>query len=367
MLKNMETIRALAIALFCLHSLSALANTPLREAHVKLLAAELVTDHELDPVYQQLTKAGQHTDQTLSQAAVARTRLETAREEFLSAFANAGAAEKQDFLAYLATRPETEVLIYDFEPISAAIPRIAKIREEQAERLGFPQGRSGPPAVVPRALATGVVEVDVANVREINGNGFQANDFNLSFDDGPNPRTSRAILASLAQWQVKVNYFQCGKMIAALTGNDSGLIEEMYRAGHGMENHSWDHPQLTTVALATARKQIEDTYAIIEQKLAAYNYRSSLFRFPYGSRNQGLLQLLGQLGVSSIMWNIDTLDWKYKDPAQIVELTRQQINQQRRGIILMHDVHAQTTLAVPHILQILGERGARIVKLVPRQ
>jgi peptidoglycan/xylan/chitin deacetylase (PgdA/CDA1 family) len=66
------------------------------------------------------------------------------------------------------------------------------------------------------------------------------------------------------------------------------------------------------------------------------------------------------------MWNIDTLDWKYRDPATIVDLAAQQIAQQGRGIILMHDIHTQTTLALPHIIQTLSDRNATVVQIQPR-
>ena len=337
------------------------------ESHSKLVAAEQVTDAEVDPVYVQLSTVGQHTDSSLAAATSARLKLENARHAFLDTFAQLSEAEKNAFIAALVKRPAAEVLIYDFDPISNRIPRIAEIRKDQEERMYFPMGRSAQPAVNPRQLSIGTVEIDPAATTEVNGNGFGANQYNLTFDDGPNPRPSRSILGSLAEWGVKVNYFQCGNMIQALAGENARLVEEMYLAGHGMENHSWSHPQLTTLALANARAEIQNTYAIIERSLSAYNYRSNLFRFPFGSRNQSLLGILRELGVTSVMWNIDTLDWKYKDPAVIVDLARTQIQQQGKGIILMHDIHAQTALAVPHILQILGDRDATVVKLVPRR
>ncbi len=332
-------------------------------AHAKLVAAEQTTDIQIDPVFQQLSRVGQHTDVSLETAQRARQALEAAQEEFLSAFNALSQAEKDAFILEINRRPSREVLIYDFEPISSLIPRIAEIRREQEERLFFPFGRAFGSAVNPRPMPSGTVIVDYTTTAEINGANFGPNQFALTFDDGPHAANTTSILNSLASWGLRVNFFQCGNPVSSVSANNRNFLRQMLSAGHDLGSHSWSHPQMTNLSVAAAQQEIQSTQDVIEQHSG---HRPSLFRFPYGARNETLRQLTQRMGYVSIMWNIDTLDWKYRDPATIVDLAAQQIAQQGRGIILMHDIHTQTTLALPHIIQTLSDRNATVVQIQPR-
>ena len=363
-MKRLHYFRALVLSLALLASSSARAADSIWVAHAKLVAAEQTTDIQIDPVFQQLSRVGQHTDASLETSLQARQALEKAQDEFVESFNALTQAEKDAFIAEINRRPSREVLIYDFEPISGLIPRIAEIRREQEERLYFPFGRAFGSAVQPRQLPTGTVVVDYNSTAEINGANFGANQFALTFDDGPHPSNTSSILQSLASWGLRVNFFQCGRPVESVSANNPGLLGQMLRAGHDLGSHSWSHPQMPNLSLGAAQQEIQSTQDVIEQNSGS---RPGLFRFPYGARNESLRQLTQRMGYVSVMWNIDTLDWKYRDPATIIDLTAQQISQQGRGIILMHDIHTQTTLAVPHIIQILGDRGATVVQIQPRQ
>lgn len=341
------------------------AQSSIWARHLRLMSVEQSTDDQVQPVFEQLRGRGQHTETTQETARQAMAAIDQARAEFVEAFNQLSEAEKNAFIQALSQRSDAEILVYDFDPIAPLLSgRLEQIRRFQEERMNTILGRALDP-VNPSPVLTGRITINTSSTPEINGANFPANHFAFTFDDGPNPRTTRIILDAFSErnFRAPAHFFVLGNRMEAVRSSDPGLVEEMYRSGHGIENHTWDHPQMPNVGLAAARSQIERTNAIIEQALGAFSYRSALFRFPYGARNQDLKNLVHSMGMTSVMWNIDTLDWKYRDPETVVELATSQIRQQGRGIILMHDIHAQTAIAVPHILQALRQRDAVVVKI----
>jgi peptidoglycan/xylan/chitin deacetylase (PgdA/CDA1 family) len=91
----------------------------------------------------------------------------------------------------------------------------------------------------------------------------------------------------------------------------------------------------------------------------ATGVRPRLMRPAYGSRNTAVLNAVGSTGKAAIIWNKDTLDWKYRDAAR---LTSYLLNNAQDGdIILMHDIHATTVNGVIAALPLLKARGFNLV------
>lgn len=333
------------------------ARADIWDLHANLVATEQTTDFEVAPVFAQLSTVGRHTDTSQQTAWDALRRVEEAQRALTEAYRALPENERTAFLEQLNNRPRSEILLYDFEPFSALIPRIAEIRREQQERLDSLKGRAMGFDLNPRALANTPINVDPVSSPEINGANFGANQYALTFDDGPNRRTTQVILDSLRNFSTFATFFQLGERVVA----DPAMVREIFEAGHTVANHSWNHPQMTNLDLGTARSQVVNTSNALANALNGL--RPTLFRFPYGARNPSVRSVVNAEGLTSVMWNIDTLDWKYRDPETIVDLARTQISQQGRGIILMHDIHPQTTMATPYILQILADRNATVVRL----
>jgi uncharacterized caspase-like protein len=85
--------------------------------------------------------------------------------------------------------------------------------------------------------------------------------------------------------------------------------------------------------------------------------RAPLFRFPYGARNAEGLQLLGQMKLKSVLWNIDSMDWADPIPDSITQRVLAQVDKEQRGIILFHDIHDRAVKALPQILDKLIADG----------
>lgn len=171
----------------------------------------------------------------------------------------------------------------------------------------------------------------------------------LTFDDGPNAATTPQALDILAKYHVKGTFFMLGKNIA---GNEQ-LVKRVHDEGHEIGNHSWSHPQLPTLALEQAKKQIEDTQAALR---AVIGESPKMMRPPYGAINN---TLRNAVDMSFIMWNVDSLDWKNRNTGSIMEQVKKQTY--LGSIILMHDIHQTTINALPSVIEYLKKNGYTLV------
>ena len=82
-------------------------------------------------------------------------------------------------------------------------------------------------------------------------------------------------------------------------------------------------------------------------------------RPPYGSYNSNVISAASQQGLAIILWNVDTLDWKYRDSTYVRGAA---VNNTTTGsIVLMHDIHSTTVDAVPGIITDLKAKGYTLV------
>ncbi|MEA9759543.1 tetratricopeptide repeat protein [Xanthomonas campestris pv. raphani] len=183
----------------------------------------------------------------------------------------------------------------------------------------------------------------------------------LTFDDGPHKAYTEEIVAILKRYDVPGVFFEVGRnlgnldaqgkpTLAPLAKISHSLMEEGYAVG----NHSLTHAQLSKTTGAALRSQVLDTDTLLR---AVDDKRAPLFRFPYGARNAEGLQLLGEAGLKSIMWNIDSMDWADPVPESIVQRVLDQVNKEQRGIVLFHDIHDRAVKALPQILDRLIADG----------
>ena len=175
----------------------------------------------------------------------------------------------------------------------------------------------------------------------------------LTFDDGPGPYTAEMV-SILRQRNVPATFFLVGDRVRQAPD----LVATLADAGLEIGNHSSHHDELTF----WARHELERDLAATSRAIAAVTgHRPTLLRPPYGSRNPTVDTVSTKLRMAEILWDVDTLDWRYPDPARIRHAA---VNPARRGsIILMHDVHRTTVAAVPHIITDLQRRGFTLVTI----
>ena len=148
----------------------------------------------------------------------------------------------------------------------------------------------------------------------------------LTFDDGPGEATP-AILDMLKQAEIRATFFLCGQNVERYPDLARRIAEE----GHEIGNHTYSHPRLLGRTPGKIAWEIELTQNIIAHRAGR---KPTLFRPPYGLRWFGLFSILKRNGLTSVMWSVNSRDWK-RHPAQIVERV---VNRETPGaIILLHD------------------------------
>lgn len=186
----------------------------------------------------------------------------------------------------------------------------------------------------------------------------------ITFDDGPLPPYTNRILDTLAAECVKVTYFLVGRQAAAYPD----LVRKIFTAGHVLGTHSQNHP-LTFDQMALTRVEREVDGGIASVQAAAGDPRAvaPFFRIPGLLRNKQVETYLASKSIA--VWSADEVadDWFRQVSAKdIVRKAMSRIEAKgHRGILLLHDIHPATAMALPVLLRELKAKGYRIVQAVP--
>jgi len=188
---------------------------------------------------------------------------------------------------------------------------------------------------------------------QITGLRFADKTVLLTFDDGPSSRYTPVVLDILQQHGVPAVFFQVGRNVGK--GAESRRV---LAAGHALANHSFSHAFLPKLNADKLNHQLADTNQAL---VAAVQQAPVLFRPPYGARNDKVLEAATALGMKTILWNVDSVDWGDPVPQSIASRVIAQVERQKHGIILFHDIHERTTQALPVVLDELTKRGYTFV------
>jgi peptidoglycan/xylan/chitin deacetylase (PgdA/CDA1 family) len=172
----------------------------------------------------------------------------------------------------------------------------------------------------------------------------------LTFDDGPSKYTNE-LLDVLKQNNVSATFFVIGNKVDIY----SDTLIKAINNGNEIGNHSYNHKWLTKVDDNELENQINKTQEIIFEKTG---YKPTSFRPTYGSINNNMRQ---KINLNIVLWNVDTMDWKYKSIDKIV--SRATKNTKDLDIILMHDTRKRTVEAVKKIIPILKNEGFQFVTI----
>lgn len=175
----------------------------------------------------------------------------------------------------------------------------------------------------------------------------------LTFDDGPSAYTQE-ILDLLAQYNAKATFFVIGRAAAS----QPELVEAIYAAGHGLANHTYNHPSLPSVSGRRMADEITKTAAAIGGR------DGRCLRPPYGARNAAVVKTAEQLGYQLALWTIDPRDWARPGARAIANHVITHAHPD--GVVVMHDGggnRAQTVAALRIILPALAKQGYRFVAM----
>lgn len=182
----------------------------------------------------------------------------------------------------------------------------------------------------------------------------------LTFDDGPRPGKTEAVLDALDTYGVKATFLMLGEAAQ----RHPELAQAVARRGHSIGSHTFAHTDLTTLSQAEAMAEIQRGHEAIARSLAGSGFLPSrFFRFPYLAQNSVIRTsaIDGHLVILDV--DIDSKDY-YKETARMVfERTLARLERQGQGIILFHDIHARTVAMLPEFLGELQARGYSVVTL----
>ena len=179
----------------------------------------------------------------------------------------------------------------------------------------------------------------------------------LTFDDGPDPRTTPRILDSLREHDLKATFFVLGRRVDARPG----LLLRIVKEGHTIGNHTYNHTDMSDLSQKGMRLELRRTQAAVDDALG-YHYPMVLVRPPYGNPYFDGSDVLPEFrkvvryqGLFPILWTIDPRDYMLgghpEDVLQgIVRADGTGQNGERDQVLLLHDTHRQTADALPQII-----------------
>lgn len=171
----------------------------------------------------------------------------------------------------------------------------------------------------------------------------------FTFDDGPNKTNTNDIVRFLSDNKMRATFFMVGNLMAS----NPSVVKNVYDNKMEIGSHSWAHSNLKKQKIDVITEEMNKTDE-------AFNNITGdtikLMRPPYGAITNEVKE---KFNYSYILWNVDTLDWKYKDADHLYEFV---INNVDDGdVVLMHDLQTSTKIAIERILPELYVRGYRIV------
>ncbi len=179
----------------------------------------------------------------------------------------------------------------------------------------------------------------------------------FTFDDGPSPATTPAVLDALKKYDIPATFFIVTKHFK---GKDKDKARELLARelaeGHMVGSHTAGHVRLRAATPKVLEQQLDGSFKELstEAKIPI-----ALFRAPYGSIGTAARKRLKSLGVTEVYWSIDTRDWEIKHGESLRKSAVKQIVKQNGGVVLMHDAKEVTAKVIAEVLDDLEAENCR--------
>ena len=255
------------------------------------------------------------------------------------------------------------------------MPRIPPARRQGRRQRLAPRGNQRRPTISPcatsrAAWASRIVEIDTTGGPGFGFEHFKQYDFLrdkevvLTFDDGPWPENTPAVLKALADNCLKATFFEIGEHATW----HPEIAKQVAAAGHTIASHTWSHKDLAKNPYAS---DIEQAKQEIEMGISALHAAvagpiSSFFRFPALQHPPELLSYLAERNIATFSTDIDSFDFKMHKPEQVIGSVMRKLEKHGKGIILMHDFQRATAQALPELLHQFKDGGYKVVHVVSR-
>jgi len=194
----------------------------------------------------------------------------------------------------------------------------------------------------------------------------------LTFDDGPWPDRTQAVLKALAAHCTKAIFFPIGVHATY----HPGILKTVAAAGHAIGSHTWCHQNLAKIKgsceFRGKKEAVEyDPKDEIEKGLSAVHWAvggptAPYFRFPQLKEPPELVAYLGKRNIAVFNADLDSFDFKMRKPEQVKKSVMEKLKKHGKGIILMHDFQHATSEAAMDLLNELKAGGYKIVFMKPK-
>lgn len=195
----------------------------------------------------------------------------------------------------------------------------------------------------------------------------------LTFDDGPNARTTPEVLDTLQKYNLKATFFVLGRQVK----ENPELVRRIVKEGHTLGNHTYDHADLSTLSANQMRRELQSTQKAVDDALG-YHYPMAIMRPPYGDPYIGgtdslpaFRRIAREQKLFPIMWTVDPSDYlRGGNPKGLIravvrkDKADQKVRQGKRDeILLLHDSHRQTANALPEIIDYYQKAGRKFTNV----
>lgn len=181
----------------------------------------------------------------------------------------------------------------------------------------------------------------------------------LTFDDGPWPNNTAAVLKALAAECTKGLFFSVGKHASY----HPEILKQVLAAGHTVGTHTFSHVNLNSKKMTEqqVRDELEKGFSAV--KMALGQAPAPFFRFPQLQHNPAAMTYLGTRNVAMFSTDLDSFDFRSSNADQIVNTVMTKVDKLGKGIILMHDFQKLTGEALPTLLARLKAGGYKVVHM----
>jgi peptidoglycan/xylan/chitin deacetylase (PgdA/CDA1 family) len=182
----------------------------------------------------------------------------------------------------------------------------------------------------------------------------------LTFDDGPWPENTPAVLKALADQCTTGIFFSIGKHATYYPE----ILKQVWNAGHTIGTHTWSHATLTNKKLSEdqRKEEIEKGISAVKWALGGVS-PAPFFRFPALQHPPEMVTYLGTRNIGIFSCDLDSFDFKARNAQQVIDVTFKKLDKLGKGIILMHDFHKHTAEALPELLRRLKAGGYKVVAM----
>ena len=173
----------------------------------------------------------------------------------------------------------------------------------------------------------------------------------FTFDDGPSETNTNYLLDNLDKYDAKVTFFVLGSRV----DSNKETIKRAYLEGNDIGSHTYNHQNLNLLSDVALIDEVKKTNEAIKEVIGT---SPTLLRPPYGNLTDHGKELAN---MSIVLWNIDPLDWKYKDKNRVANEIIEHAHD--GAIILVHDIYKSSVEGALLAMEELQKQGYAFVTI----